>query len=44
MISAIKLKDLIDIFLVAVILYQIYLLMKGSRAINVFFGVLIFIV
>ena len=43
MISAIKLKDLIDIFLVAVILYQIYLLMKGSRAINVFFGVLIFV-
>lgn len=43
MISAIKLKDLIDIFLVAVILYQIYILMKGSRAMNIFFGVLLFI-
>ncbi len=43
MISSIKLKDIIDIFLVAVILYQIYTLMKGSRAMNIFFGVLIFI-
>ena len=43
MISAIRLKDIIDILLVAIILYQIYMLMKGSRAMNIFFGVLIFI-
>ncbi|MBE6313289.1 MAG: TIGR00159 family protein [Bacteroidales bacterium] len=43
MISAIRLKDIIDILLVAIILYQVYTLMKGSRAMNIFFGVLIFI-
>lgn len=38
------LKDLLDIVLVAMILYYCYKLMKESRSINVFFGILIFIV
>jgi len=38
------LKDLIDILLVAVLLYYSYRLMKESRSLNIFFGVLIFIV
>lgn len=38
------LKDLLDIVLVALILYYSYKLMKESRSINVFFGILIFIV
>ena len=37
-------KDLIDILLVAVLLYYAYRLMKESRSLNIFFGVLIFIV
>ncbi len=37
------LKDLLDIFLVAVILYYSYRLMKESRSINVFIGILVFI-
>ena len=36
-------KDLIDILLVAVLLYYSYRLMKESRSLNIFFGVLIFI-
>ena len=36
-------KDLIDILLVAVLLYYAYRLMKESRSLNIFFGVLIFI-
>ena len=36
-------KDLIDIILVAVILYYSYKLMKESRSINVFVGILVFI-
>ena len=35
------LKDLIDILLVAVLLYYAYRLMKESRSLNIFFGVLI---
>ena len=31
-------KDLIDIFLVALILYYAYKVMKESRSLNVFFG------
>ena len=38
------LKDFIDILLVAILLYYSYRLMKESRSLNIFFGVLIFIV
>ena len=37
-------KDFIDIFLVALMLYYIYRLMKESRSLNVFIGILVFIV
>ena len=37
------LKDLIDILLVAVILYYCYKVMKHSRSVNIFYGVLIFV-
>ena len=37
-------KDLIDIILVAVMLYYLYRIMKDSGTINIFFGVLAFIV
>ncbi len=37
-------KDIIDIFLVALMLYYIYRLMKESRSLNVFIGILIFVV
>lgn len=37
-------KDFLDILLVAVIIYYIYKLMKSSGSINVFVGVLVFIV
>lgn len=39
----IGIKDLIDIVLVAVILYYCYKLMKQSRSVNVFYGILLFI-
>jgi len=38
------LKDFIDILLVALMLYYIYRLMRDSRSLNVFVGILIFIV
>lgn len=38
------LKDFIDILLVALMLYYIYRLMRESRSINVFVGIMIFIV
>ena len=38
------LKDVIDIVLVALMLYYVYRLMKESRSLNVFMGILIFIV
>ena len=38
------LKDFIDILLVAILLYYAYRLMKESRSLNIFFGVLLFIV
>lgn len=44
MIFNLKIKDIIDILLVALILYQTYRLMKGSGAVNIFIGVLSFIV
>ena len=37
-------KDIIDILLVAIMLFYIYRLMKESRSLNVFMGILIFIV
>ena len=37
-------KDLLDIVLVAVMIYYCYRLMKESRTINVFIGVLVFII
>ena len=38
------LKDFIDIFLVAVMLYSVYRVMKESRSLNVFIGILVFVV
>ena len=37
-------KDVVDIFLVALILYYIYRLMKESSSLNVFIGILVFVV
>lgn len=37
-------KDFIDIFLVAILLYYIYRLMRDSRSANVFNGIMVFIV
>ncbi len=39
-----SLKDVLDILLVAYLLYKIYKLMKSSGSINVFTGILVFIV
>ena len=38
------LKDIVDIVLVAMMLFYIYRLMKESRSLNVFMGILVFIV
>ena len=38
------LKDIIDIVLVALILYYIYRVMRESRSINVFVGIMVFII
>ena len=43
-ISILTLKDLLDIFLVAFLLYKTYKLMKSSGSINVFIGILVFVV
>ena len=37
-------KDIIDIFLVALLLYYAYRLMKESRSLNVFMGIIIFVI
>ncbi len=37
-------KDIIDIFLVALILYYLYRLMKESRSLNIFIGVMVFVI
>ena len=37
-------KDIVDIFLVALMLYYVYRLMKESRSLNVFIGIMVFIV
>lgn len=39
----IGIKDIIDIVLVALMLYYVYRLMKESRSLNVFIGILFFI-
>ena len=36
--------DIIDIFLVAVILFYIYRVMRESRSLNVFIGIMVFVV
>ena len=36
-------KDIIDIFLVAILLYYIYRLMRDSRSVNVFNGIMVFV-
>ena len=36
-------KDIIDIFLVALMLYYLYRLMKESRSLNVFIGIMVFV-
>ena len=43
-ISILSVKDVIDILLVAYLLYKTYRLMKSSGSINVFIGILVFIV
>ena len=40
---AFGIKDIIDIFLVALMLYYIYRLMKESRSLNVFIGIMVFV-
>ena len=37
-------KDIIDVFLVALMLYYLYRLMKESRSLNVFIGIIVFVV
>jgi uncharacterized protein (TIGR00159 family) len=37
-------KDIIDILLVAVLLYQVYRLMRNTGAINIFFGVMVIVI
>ena len=37
-------KDLIDIFCVAFLLYYFYKMMKASGSLNVFYGILVFII
>ena len=37
-------KDVVDILLVALMLYYIYRLMRDSRSLNVFNGILVFVV
>ncbi len=39
-----EIKDMIDILLVALMLYYVYRLMKESRSLNVFIGIMIFVV
>ncbi len=44
MFFSISIKDIIDILLVAILLFYAYRLMKESRSLNIFFGVLVFVV
>lgn len=43
MLFSFGLKDIIDILLVAILLYQVYRLMKNTGTINIFLGVMIFV-
>ena len=36
-----RILDVIDIFLVAFLLYQIYMLIRGTVAINIFIGIFV---
>ena len=36
-------KDIIDIFCVALLLYYFYKMMKASGSLNIFYGILIFV-
>ena len=42
--TPVGIKDALDIFIVALLLFYLYRLMKESGTINIFFGVLAFIV
>lgn len=44
MLFEIGIKDMVDVVLVALMLYYIYRLMKESRSLNVFIGIIIFVV
>ena len=44
MFISISIKDIIDIILVAFLLYYIFRLMRESRSLNVFIGIMVFIV
>lgn len=44
MLTSFGIKDIVDIFLFAVLIYYIYRLMKESGTINIFYGVLAFVV
>ena len=37
-------KDIIDIVCVALMLYYVYRLMKESRSLNVFIGIIVFVI
>ena len=37
-------KDILDIFLVAVLLYQTFRILKKSGAINIFLGIMAFVI
>ena len=37
-------KDIIDILLVAFLMYQTYMLLKGTNAVNIFVGIIAFVV
>lgn len=43
MLFSFGLKDIIDILLVAILLYQVYRLMKNTGTINIFLGVMVFV-
>lgn len=40
---AFGIKDIIDVLLVAILLYQVYRLMRNTGAINIFLGVMVFV-
>jgi uncharacterized protein (TIGR00159 family) len=44
MIFSLGIKDIIDILLVAFLLYQTYRMLKGTNAINIFLGILSFVI